>query len=134
MRMWQVLFTDCLSWEHSILVAAPYPAFCLQDAVDEAADSDEGQKYKITDERMAEYHAGDPEILEDEVTYFGNASDPFGRYELHAREVTPEQVLESGAELKPCNMDAETLVRELIAEKKDPVLSAAWEILERKLP
>lgn len=112
MKLWQILFDDHQPWQFSILVAAEYPAYCEQDALDAAADSKEGQRYVMDTNDMAEFKT--EEEADGYCTYLGNASQPFARENIGMREVTPEQVLESGAKLRPINMDADTFAREFL--------------------
>lgn len=115
-RYWQVLFDDHLPWSASILIGEEYPSYNNSDALDEAADSDEGQKYKMADCDLADFKTD--EERDEYCCYLGNASDPFARENLAIRQVTLAQVIESGAPLRFANRngpDWETVAKDLIA-------------------
>lgn len=115
MKLWQILFDDHRGWAASILIAAPYPAFSSQDALDTAADTDEGQKFLLTECDLADFKT--QEERDDYCCYLGNASMPFARENMAMRVVTAEEVLESGAKLRPANMDPEEFLREALDEE-----------------
>lgn len=115
MKFWQVLFDDHLGWKSSILVQQDYPAYCEQDALDEAADSDEGQKYVMQDADLADFKTD--EEKDEYCVYLGNAGQPFARENLHMREVTAEEVVESGALLRPINAYPERFLEEALKEE-----------------
>lgn len=115
MKLWQVLFDDHMGWRSSILVRSPYPAYGEQDALDEAADSDEGQRFVMTEADLADFKTDDER--DEYCVYLGNAGQPFARENMHMREVTPQEVLESGAKLRPVNTDAEDFLKLALEEE-----------------
>lgn len=115
MKFWQVLFDNHLGWKASILVQAEYPAYCEQDALDEAADSDEGQKYVMHDIDLADFKTD--EERDEYCMYLGNASQPFARENLAMREATVADILVSEASFRPVNTDPETFLEEALKEE-----------------
>lgn len=73
-------FTVCVVWADS-----------LQDALDEAVDRDKMDRYLVTQEQAADYDCDDIHNCE-QLTYLGNASEPFDIGTLGYVEILPPKM------------------------------------------